>query len=185
MITTTYTPNPDEKLVPTMVYTNQKVIWGLTLTKKTIRVGTLLQSNAGSKYMNLVDTQILLFGAGQDVRWLKFPLLHIESSQIIAYHTLSPVDESPYYDPDDPHRLPGVPDPGTEVLRRYQHDPSDPGSLLSNAVVSIAQDRDGDMWIGMWGPDGGLDRFDRDTKSFVHFTHNGSDRHSQLVRRRA
>ena len=104
MITTTYTPNPDEKLVPTMVYTNQKVIWGLTLTKKTIRVGTLLQSNAGSKYMNLVDTQILLFGAGQDVRWLKFPLLHIESSQIIAYHTLSPVDESPYYDPDDPHR---------------------------------------------------------------------------------
>jgi hypothetical protein len=99
-----YSPMPDEKLVPTMIYTAQKVIWGLVVAKEMIRVCTWLQSEMGSNYLTLVDTQILMFGAGQEVKWLKFPIVHIETSQIIAYHTLPPTDESPYYDPTDPHR---------------------------------------------------------------------------------
>jgi hypothetical protein len=104
MTTNLYTPEPDEKLVPAMIYTAQKVIWGLVVAKQMIRVCTWLQSDMSSNYLTLVDTQILVFGAGRDVKWLKLPTIHIEISQIIAYHTLPPTDESPYYDPDDPHR---------------------------------------------------------------------------------
>ena len=119
MTTTAYTPGLDEKLVPTMIYTNQKVIWGLTVIKKIVRVSTWLQTDSASKYMDLVDTQILLFGGGRDVQWLKFPLLHLETKQVIAYHTLPPTDESPYSDPNDPHRKM---EPATVLVGVFQFD---------------------------------------------------------------
>jgi len=48
----------------------------------------------------------------------------------------------------------------------YQHDPTDPTSLSSNEVYAIREDRDGDLWIGTTG---GLDRFDAETETFVHY----------------
>jgi hypothetical protein len=55
-------------------------------------------------YLDVADAQALLFGAGQDTRNLKFPLLHVERDQIIAYHILPPADESPYFDVEEPFR---------------------------------------------------------------------------------
>ena len=104
MTTLSNTPGPDKKLVPIMIYTPQKLIWGQLITKKMIRVSTWLQTEMASTYMDLVDTQILLFGAGREVRSMKFPILHIETHQVLAYHLLPPADESPYYNPDTPNR---------------------------------------------------------------------------------
>jgi signal transduction histidine kinase/ligand-binding sensor domain-containing protein len=59
-------------------------------------------------------------------------------------------------------------DPESDQFIRYQHDPQDPNSLSSNSVFSFYEDPDGFMWIGTWG--GGLNRFDRSTGTFDHFT---------------
>ena len=57
-------------------------------------------------------------------------------------------------------------DPETLSFARYQADPADPSSLSNNGVMSIYEDRQGALWIGTVG--GGLDRFDRESESFVH-----------------
>ena len=59
-------------------------------------------------------------------------------------------------------------DPEGDQFIRYQHDAQDPNSLSSNSIFSFYEDPDGFMWIGTWG--GGLDRFDRLTGTFDHFT---------------
>ncbi len=50
----------------------------------------------------------------------------------------------------------------------FQHEPDNPLSLSSDFVASIYEDSEGTIWIGTFG--GGLNRFDRTTKSFTHFT---------------
>jgi ligand-binding sensor domain-containing protein/signal transduction histidine kinase len=52
----------------------------------------------------------------------------------------------------------------------YQHDTGDPSSLSNNFVATIVEDKRGTIWIGTFG--GGLDRFDRATQSFTHYTQN-------------
>ena len=104
MTTLSYSPGQDEKLVPVLIYTPQKLIWGQLIAKQMIRVSTWLQTEMASNYMDLVDAQVLLFGAGREVRSMKFPILHLETHQVIAYHLLPPADESPYYNPDTPNR---------------------------------------------------------------------------------
>jgi len=59
-------------------------------------------------------------------------------------------------------------EPGRDEFTRYQHDPEDPKSLSSDSVFAFYEDPDGYMWIGTWG--GGLDRFDRATETFDHYT---------------
>jgi serine phosphatase RsbU (regulator of sigma subunit)/ligand-binding sensor domain-containing protein len=53
---------------------------------------------------------------------------------------------------------------------RYQHDSANPKSLSNNRVFSIHADfhDSGVLWIGTWG--GGLDKFDKTTGTFTHFT---------------
>lgn len=53
-------------------------------------------------------------------------------------------------------------------FRRYQHDPDDPTSLSHNEVWYIHEDRGGTLWMGTWG--GGLNRFDRASGTFRHYT---------------
>lgn len=59
-------------------------------------------------------------------------------------------------------------DPDSGAFTRYQHDPDDPQSLASDAIFAFYEDPSGSMWIGTWGD--GLDRFDRDSGTFEHFT---------------
>ncbi len=51
---------------------------------------------------------------------------------------------------------------------RYKNDPDDPYSLSNDSIFSIYEDTPGTLWIGTWG--NGLDRFDRETQSFSHYT---------------
>jgi ligand-binding sensor domain-containing protein/signal transduction histidine kinase len=50
----------------------------------------------------------------------------------------------------------------------FKHDPADSSSLSDNRVLSICEDKHGALWIGTSG--GGLNRFDRESGKFTHFT---------------
>jgi hypothetical protein len=136
MTKTSFTPEPDEKLVPTMIYTHQRLIWGKLIVKKVIRVSILLQTEMAPKYMDLRDVQVLMFGAGNKTETLKFPLLHVENTQIIAYHILPPADESPYYEVNEPNRK-------MEKISALA------GIFRFNGAVRIAQQSDLKTFLGV------------------------------------
>lgn len=50
----------------------------------------------------------------------------------------------------------------------YQNDPSDSTSLSNNSVVSLAEDKDGYLWVGTWGD--GLSRYSPQTDRFEQMT---------------
>lgn len=104
MVNQTTFSGENEKLIPTMIYTQQRLVWGQLIVKEIIRVSTLLQTDLAPKYMELADAQVILYGAGGETRSLKFPKLHVENDQIIAYHILPPADESPYFEENEPNR---------------------------------------------------------------------------------
>ncbi len=100
----TYQPKAEEKLVPIMIYTPQKLIWGRLVTMQAIRVSNILQNEMAPDYFTLIDAQVLLFGAGQATQSLKFQMIQVATAQILAYHLLPPADESPYFDVNEPNR---------------------------------------------------------------------------------
>lgn len=56
------------------------------------------------------------------------------------------------------------------LLRRYVHDPADPGSLSHDFVQALTRGRDGSLWIATVG--GGLDRLRRGSERFEHHRHD-------------
>lgn len=55
----------------------------------------------------------------------------------------------------------------TGEIRSYRHDPSRPGSLSNNHVISFCEDQTGAMWIGTYA---GLNRLDPTGASFSRYT---------------
>lgn len=58
-------------------------------------------------------------------------------------------------------------DTGTRKFTRFRNDPAVPSSISSDAVTTVTEDRDGVLWFGT---DRGLNRFDRKSNTFDHFT---------------
>jgi two-component system, sensor histidine kinase ChiS len=61
----------------------------------------------------------------------------------------------------------------------YQHDENDPNSLSSNKIYwhnSLYEDSSGTLWICTYG--GGLNQFDRQTKTFVRYQHDNNEPNS-------
>jgi ligand-binding sensor domain-containing protein/signal transduction histidine kinase len=56
----------------------------------------------------------------------------------------------------------------SQRFTHYNNNPDDPSSLSNDSIFSIYEDPSGVIWIGTWG--NGLDRFDRDTQRFIHYT---------------
>lgn len=54
----------------------------------------------------------------------------------------------------------------------YQPDPDEPQSISANLIRCILEDRHKNFWIGTEG--GGLNRFDRNYKTFMHYTADSS-----------
>jgi signal transduction histidine kinase/ligand-binding sensor domain-containing protein/CheY-like chemotaxis protein len=54
-------------------------------------------------------------------------------------------------------------------LKVYEHNPADPRTIGSRVLWSLLVDRSGTLWIGT---EGGLDRYDRDTETFIHYRHD-------------
>lgn len=61
-----------------------------------------------------------------------------------------------------------VMNPVSRLFTRYQNDPNNPSSLSDNRVNCFYEAPDGTMWIGT--TNGGLNRFDRSSQSFKHYT---------------
>ncbi|WP_167616834.1 sensor histidine kinase [Maribellus sediminis] len=57
-------------------------------------------------------------------------------------------------------------DPTSNKFLRFQHDPTNPNSLLNDTINSILRDRFGNLWIATQQ---GLDRYDEATNEFIHF----------------
>ena len=55
----------------------------------------------------------------------------------------------------------------------YRHDPTDPHSLGANPILSMFEDSSGALWVGTRG--GGVNRFDRETETFVRYLHDPGD----------
>jgi signal transduction histidine kinase/ligand-binding sensor domain-containing protein len=55
----------------------------------------------------------------------------------------------------------------------FEHDASDPSSIVDNAIRTVFEDRRGFLWIGTNA--GGLDRLDRTSWTFQHHRHDSSD----------
>ncbi|HUH33350.1 MAG TPA: two-component regulator propeller domain-containing protein, partial [Daejeonella sp.] len=55
----------------------------------------------------------------------------------------------------------------------YRRDPKNPGSLPSNHILNLYEDKAGVLWVGTIT--GGLSRYDRDSDSFVTYTHKSKD----------
>jgi hypothetical protein len=103
----TFTPSNStsaDKLVPTMIYTSQQIVWGQLSTKPAIRVSSWLQSDMAPDYFYLTDTQTLLLSPGNMIAPIKSNLIHLNTGQVLAYHILPPSNEAPYYDPNEPNR---------------------------------------------------------------------------------
>ncbi len=62
---------------------------------------------------------------------------------------------------------PGVP----STFRRYVNVPGDPSSLRGDVVLALFTDRAGTLWVGTQG--GGLNRFDRGSRTFTAYTEAG------------
>jgi ligand-binding sensor domain-containing protein/signal transduction histidine kinase len=54
----------------------------------------------------------------------------------------------------------------------YRNDPKNPRSIGSNVIDGIFEDSKGNLWIASNG--GGLNLYDRNTNSFIHFYHDDS-----------
>ncbi len=55
----------------------------------------------------------------------------------------------------------------------FRNDPNDPTSISANRVYSICQDKSGTLWVGTYG--GGLNKYEPETESFVHYRYNPHD----------
>jgi len=56
--------------------------------------------------------------------------------------------------------------PATRTFKGFRHNPLDPGSLVHDQVISLAEDRRGHLWVGT---DSGLCRMSSDEHSFVAY----------------
>ncbi|RMI06835.1 MAG: hypothetical protein D6681_08190, partial [Calditrichaeota bacterium] len=54
--------------------------------------------------------------------------------------------------------------------RLFRHDPRNPGSLSHDYVTALYRDQSGNLWVGTLG--GGLNRYDPESHSFVHYRHH-------------
>jgi len=67
----------------------------------------------------------------------------------------------------------------TEKFVRYQHDENNPHSLSDNNIYwdgGLYVDKQGSLWIGT--EKGGLNKFDRNTDTFIHYQHDPKDPNS-------
>ena len=100
-----YTPAPDEKLTPVMLYTQNALVRGEVVTKQNVlRVNIWLRTDGAPKYLHVLKPQVVVFG-GTPVKPLTYAEIYYPTSQVIGFHTLPPTDEPLDYDPNEMNRM--------------------------------------------------------------------------------
>ncbi len=100
-----YILRPDERTTPVMLYTQESVVRGEVVTKESVhRVNIWLRTDGAPKYMHLLKPQVLVFG-GSPVKPLAYSEIYFPTSQLIAFHTLPPVNEPLDYEETEANRM--------------------------------------------------------------------------------
>lgn len=100
-----YTPGPEEKLTPVMLYTQDAFVRGSVVTKQNVlRVNIWLRTDGAPNYMHVIKPQVLVFG-GASVKPLSYSEIYFPTSQLIGFHTLPPTDEPLDYDANEMNRM--------------------------------------------------------------------------------
>jgi hypothetical protein len=92
-----YEKSAEEKLTPTIFYTQNMFIKGEAVTKENIRVSTWLRTAAAPEFVHLFNAQLLIFGAGA-MQTASYQEFLIPTPQIIAYHMVPPAKDPLDYD---------------------------------------------------------------------------------------
>lgn len=99
-----YTLRPDEKTSPVMLYSPHSVVRGEAVVKQNVpRLNIWLRTDGVPRYIHILKPQVLVFG-GSPVKVLSYSELYFPTSEVVAFHTLPPIDEPLDYDPSEPDR---------------------------------------------------------------------------------
>jgi hypothetical protein len=99
-----YILRPDENTSLVMLYTMHSVVRGEAVVKQNVsRVNIWLRTDGAPRYIHILKAQVLVFG-GSPVKSLSYSELYFPTSQVIAFHTLPPVEEPLDYDPNEADR---------------------------------------------------------------------------------
>ena len=99
-----YILRPDEKTTPVMLYSQHSVVRGEAVVKQSvIRVSIWLRTDGAPRYIHVLKPQVLMFG-GSPVKALSYSEIYFPTSEIIAFHTLPPIDEPVDYDSEEANR---------------------------------------------------------------------------------
>ena len=99
-----YVLRPDEKTTPVMLYTPHSVVRGEVVTKENVhRLNIWLRTDGAPRYMHILKPQVLIFG-GSPAKALSYSELYFPTSEVIAFHTLPPIEEPLDYEPDEGNR---------------------------------------------------------------------------------
>src|SRR5215510_1543962 len=99
-----YILRPDEKTVPVMLYSKHSVVRGDAVVKQNVpRVNIWLRTDGAPRYIHVLKPQVLVFG-GSPVKASSYAEIYFPTSEIIAFHTLPPIDEPVDYDLDEANR---------------------------------------------------------------------------------
>jgi hypothetical protein len=101
---TMYILRPDEITSTVMLYTLHSVVRGEAVVKQNVpRVNIWLRTDGAPRYIHILKSQVLVFG-GNPVKSLSYSELYFPTSQVIAFHSLPPMDEPLDYDPSEGDR---------------------------------------------------------------------------------
>jgi len=95
----------DEKITTVMVYLAQGIAWGNVLTKSQIRVSTWLRTSAAPDFMTLYQANYLLTYGGSTQKPVQYPVMHVPSKELLAFHMMPPNSDPIDYDPTEPNRM--------------------------------------------------------------------------------
>ena len=99
-----YILRPDEKTAPVMLYAKTSVIRGEAVVKQILpRLNIWLRTEGAPKYIHMLKPQVLVFG-GSPPKALSYSEIFFPTSEVIAFHTLPPLEEPLDYDASEANR---------------------------------------------------------------------------------
>lgn len=99
-----YVLRPDEKTAPVMFYTLHSVVRGEVVTKQSVlRINIWLRTDGAPRYLHVLKPQVLVFG-GTPAKALSYSEIYFPTSEVIAFHTLPPIEEPLDYEPNEANR---------------------------------------------------------------------------------
>jgi hypothetical protein len=100
-----YILRPDERTTPVMLYSQESVVRGEVVVKDSVhRVNIWLRTDGAPRYLHLLKPQVLIFG-GSPVKALTYSEVYYPTSQVIAFHTLPPAEETLDYEASEANRM--------------------------------------------------------------------------------